>query len=279
LPKRKAVLNWKDIISILGALASISGLIILALHEEYRQTFVIITLAVLFFISSSFFISRIVFTLFKFYQDLRTVLEAKEVDIFGLTHIKKKWHDAIKEQNQYRLQSAHVGVRYHSKDGKRVTLFKDQIIIALEPGVSQIADTDLRTDGEFDWNTFKSTPGIPQITQRKCVASVNEIVTIFDKPLPMNKPFHREMSVDQVNSYTKQIEDLGLWITIPTQTACMSVEVPDDIELLDPIGIVTFGRCKMHASTKPEKEKKNKVMWIIQNPQIGEKYILTWRVN
>ena len=279
MPRRQGVISWKEQLSILGALASIAGFIFLGLRNEQQHTFVILSLVVLFFISSSIFVTTIVVALFKFYRDLKTVLDTKDVDTYGLMHIKKKWEEVIKEQNQFRFKRSHVGVKYHSKDGKRATLFKEQDIIALKSGVMQIVDTDLKADGYFDWDTFKSSPGTPQIAQRKSVVLVHEIVTTFDKPLPLNKPFYREMSVEQVDSYTKKIEDLGFVVSFPTETACLSVEVPNHVEIVDAKGIVTFGRYKMDVFPEPQQHKENKIFWIIQNPQVGEKYTLTWRVK
>jgi hypothetical protein len=279
MAKDTKVLGVWSWVSIIGALASILALFIILFSPLLQRPFVIGFFILIFIIAVGSLVRKFWRMWCTLYERIVLLLDAAEVSIMGAAHIKRRWIPIIKKQNTYKLHKSEIRVKYHDKDGKRVTYSKRQDILALQGGVREVFDSELRADGPIDWNTLTSTPGKPQLSRKEEIGSLSEIPTIFDSDLPTDEVTHREMSFEVVGAFLKDKETLVVTISIPTDLLILVAELVDGEKILDPKGEVKLGKYHLDRIHPPQLLRSNELVWTIRNPQICEKYILSWRVR
>jgi|GEM_PF-6354433 len=218
-------------------------------------------------------------------KSLLTVLHKRMVrnaiEFLGPGPIIQFTADAMGKREEYKNSALTTGIRYLDPMGKKVEYFKEQQIVALLPNVTTIWDDGLSADGTFIWNTFSSTPGSVRIDQKQSKGGLISVPTIFTEPLSVNKPFHRFMTVQMADAFlkSKQQENLVTGVLRTTDSLRIEITLHHD---------QTFKHWKperyllgrlMPCESDPELDGKNKLVWNIQTPCLGERYIILWTVN
>jgi len=268
-------MNTRDWALSIGLVASVAGLVGIAISPRIRVWYVIVIVILLVCFSLTLLLIRFI-NLLKY---IRNAWFVKDVSPIIPIHPNDLWEEKIRKEEEYELDRLEFKIKYHDPEGKSVTFTKKQEIIARKK-VIEIWDCGLRSDGKIDWTTFYSTLGTAIPSRKKLVASTYEVPTELEEALPLNRVVYREMGFKLLDSFPNKEENLGLWIYYRTKQAVLAVELCDSQEIVSVRGFVTFGSFRAaNEIFQPSITKKNEAVWNIDRPQIGEKYVLIWTVK
>jgi hypothetical protein len=253
----------------------VAGLIGIAVSPELRIWYVIIVVLILVCFSVAILVTKVL----NFFRTVKTSISNREIASTFAVHPRGFWDPKIRKESEFEYERLEIRVEYDDPEGKVITFIKKQEIIARTPGIMEIWDVALRSDGKIDWSTFRSSIGRARPDRKKPVAGTWEVPTELDKALPLNQITHREVTCKMSEAFREDEENLGLWITYQTHHAGLSVKLCNNQEITEVRGFVTFGGFRTDEITQPTKVSKCEATWNIFEPQIGEKYILVWSIK
>jgi hypothetical protein len=254
---------------------SFAGLVGIAISEKLRIWYVVGVVLVLFCSSLAVLLMKVV----GFLRNIRDSFSDLLTRPYFPHPFKDIWTQKIKNETDFKVNRLDVRISYDDPEGKVVTFTKSQEIVAKKAGVNVIWDTGLRFDGGIDWSTYHSSIGTAEPDRKRKVGATFEVPTYLENPLSTTDMTPRKVSCKVLDSYTAKSENQSLRIYQPTEMASLSVKLFPPKVFGEVKGFVCLACYKEDNIPQPKLMEKDEVVWHLPQPQLNERYIMTWTVT
>src|SRR5262245_27407709 len=138
-------------------------------------------------------------------------------------HLQSRWQ----RQGGYEVLESCVWLRFADASASRTEVRKKQVLLAHVPGIHEVIDSHVRSDGRVEDPRVR--PG--RIIDRKRVGVGWRYLIDLEKELPVGKPFERWIEVVFIDSYPdKERETHIIHIKRPTRRVEAIIEFHPDLK-------------------------------------------------